>query len=268
MIVESLTFRSAFPRRPLGCGGCLGVLVIEVLQHPLLALGQCLRLPRRRVVRLSGKDALCFLDHLVQHPAHFVHHLGHRAALLAVLFGQGALVLYPAPKGFLAAKHPAHRVRRDLLARLRIAQLLPGFLVPLDVALHQLVHALKAALLGHIAQRCVLQLPAARFVPGVVLVYALVQNGPEGVSVSPCAKVYLAQRRVHIAPGILFKLLAHCHGRVARRGVQIKQRPVLLRYKRARFILRLPGFRLVRKAGRAVPRRLDAVYLPLIVDHL
>ena len=244
------------------------MLIVQLFQGALLAFGQGLRLPCRRVAGFLVQDAFRFADDLVQHLAHTVHHLGDSAALPAVLFSQSPLMLYPTGKRLLTAKHAAHGVRRDFFARLCIAQFLSCFLIALDVALHQVVHAFKALLLRQVPQRSGLQFPAARFVPGVVLVHALVQDGPKGVGVSLCAKVHFAQRRVHIAPGILFKPVAYRHGGVAGRGVEVKQHLVLFRHKCARLVLHSPGLPLVCKARRTVSRRLDAVHLPLVVHHL
>ena len=253
---------------PLGLHGGFGVLIVQLFQGALLAFGQGLRLPCRRVAGFPVQNTFRFADDLVQHLAHTVHHLGDSAALPAVLFSQSPLMLYPTGKRLLTAKHAAHGVRRDFLARLCIAQFLSCFLIALDVALHQVVHAFKALLLRQVPQRSGLQFPAARLVPGVVLVHALVQNGSEGVCVCLRTKVHLTQRRVHIAPGILFQTVAHRYGGVAGCGIEVKQHLVLFRHKCARLVLHLPGPPLVRQAGRAVPGRLNAVHLSPVIDHL
>ena len=81
-------------------------------------------------------------------------------------------MLYPTGKRLLTAKHAAHGVRRDFFARLCIAQFLSCFLIVLDVALHQVVHAFKALLLRQVPQRSGLQFPAAGLIPSIVLMHA------------------------------------------------------------------------------------------------
>ena len=191
----------------------------QVLQ---LGLGQGLCRLGRGIVRFRPQQGLDVRQHLLQQRLDLLHHPVAPALCLGVHLCFRRFHAQKVPEGFLCAKNTAHRIRRDLFHGLVVGQLLACPLVPVQVALHQLLHAVHAVLLHQIMFEPADQLLPARVVPAVQLVQRLVHHGGR---VGFAAVKHLARRALQQALGVVLQPLHHPLCRhTAGLGTQLDQR--------------------------------------------
>ena len=227
-----------FQRRAVVGPGVRLVVEVDLPQVLQLGLGQGLCRLGRGIVRFRPQQSLDVGQHLLQKRLDLLHHPVAPLLDLGVHPGFRRLLAHIIPEVLFRSKNAAHGVRRDLFHGLVVGQLLARPLVPVQIALHQLLHAVHAVLLHKVVLKGVDQLLPAGVVPAVQLVQRLVHHSG-GVGFTRVK--HLARRALDQALGVVCKALhhpLHCHA--AGLGAQLDQgivRPGALAHAAVRLVV-------------------------------
>ena len=173
-------------------------------------------------------------------------------------------MIHPPLEGFLCVKHAAQGVAGDFFAGLGIGQRFASLLVLLDVLLSQFIYTFKSHLLRLVFQKLSLQLTTASFVPRIIPVVRLMQNGSEGVRPCLSAEEHLTQGCIHIPTSIILQLLADRYRRVAGCRKQINQSPVFIGDQGVVGIFSRTGPGCICQSGLSVSAFLQSLNQPLV----